>query len=204
MGARTLSTDALVLEKQPAASDGWERHILFSPDEGILAAFRRRSRSQREPPLDLFDDAAVVLESNNQGQSWFIREARLRTRHAGLGKSYEALTAASRLARLAVRNPVAAESRSPVFELLRAALAAMADTPRPDVVLFKSLYRFARDEGYPVREEWRTGLTATDRTEVDALLDRPVRAAQTSGAAVARLQRRLEDYLQANTEIILD
>jgi hypothetical protein len=31
-----------------------------------------------------------------------------------------------------------------------------------------------------------------------------VRAAQTSGAAVARLQRRLEDYLQANTEIILD
>ena len=51
-------------------------------------------------PLDLFDEAALALESSNQGRTWFVKEARLVTRHPSIGASYESLLRASSLAEL--------------------------------------------------------------------------------------------------------
>ncbi|MGH7995726.1 MAG: hypothetical protein ACREFX_05170 [Opitutaceae bacterium] len=205
MPARPLSTEALVLEKRPAASDGWERLVLFSPEEGPLSVLRRQGRrAGGGPPLDLFDEASVVLESSNEGGGWFLREARVGAHRPELGRSYACLQAASRLARVAARNPVAPEGRARAYALVRDAFEALAAADRPDVVLFKSLFRFARDEGYPVKQEWRPSLGPADRQQVDALLERPVRETALGVEAVARLQRRLEDYLRANTEILLE
>ena len=61
--------------------------------------------------LDLFDEAALVLESSNQGRTWFVKEARLLFRHAAIGASYETLLRASALAELVARNPVLEDSR---------------------------------------------------------------------------------------------
>ncbi len=154
--------------------------------------------------LDLFDEVALVLESSNQGRSWFVKEVQLVARHPGIGGSYETLRLTSALAAVIARNPVHEESRPAVAELLRSAFAAFASAPRPDIVYFKSLYRFARDEGYPLKQHWFSTLPATDRTEVATLVNQPL-AAQTAGpGVVARLQRHLEGYLRGHTEILLD
>jgi len=206
MPAQTLTADAFVLVKRPAAADGWFTLTLLSEEQGPLTARQRLPKrgAASQLLLDVFDEAALILESSNQGRTWFVREARLIARHSELGRSYAALQAASGFALLLARNPVAPESRGAVLALLRTAFAAFAQSGRPDVVGFKSLYCFARDEGYPVKQEWFAGLNPADRAAAAALLNRPLSAQTGPAEEVARLQRGLETYLRAHTEIALD
>ncbi len=154
--------------------------------------------------LDLFDEAALDLESTNQGQTWFVREARLITRHAGLGRSYDTLRLASALATLIARNPVPEEGRAATADLLRTALAAFASAARPDFVWFKSLYRFARDQGYPLKEQWFPTQIAADREALTVLVNRPLAEQVAPLAQVDRLTTRLAEYLRGHTEVIVE
>ena len=205
MPGPTLTTDAIVLAKRPPA-DAFQTFTVFSAEHGPLLVLQRLSKKSAANAIaiDLFDEVSLSLENPNQGQSWFVKEARLLTRHTGLGRGYDVLQAASDLARLFARNTVSEESRPKVYTLLREALAALAETNRPDIVYLKSLYRFARDEGYPVREHWFPALPAADRDNAVTLLNQPVAAQTAEPALVAKLRRRLEDYLRGNTEILLE
>jgi hypothetical protein len=205
MPGLTLQTDAFVLLKQPPA-DTFQSFTVFSAEHGVLLVLQRlpKKNSAGAVLLDLFDEASLLLESSNQGRTWFVREPRLLTRHAGIGRSYDSLRFACSLASLAARNPGPAESHAPVAALLRTAFAAFAGSPRPDLVYFKSLYRFARDEGYPVKQEWLASLPAAQCTIAAEVLNQPLAAQTAEPAAVTRLTHRLEDYLRTHTEILLD
>ncbi|HWZ93867.1 MAG TPA: hypothetical protein VNW30_01615 [Opitutaceae bacterium] len=210
MPGPTLQTDALVLLKQPPA-DAFQTYTVFSTGHGGLLVLQRlpKKNAPASVALDLFDDVALLLESSNQGRTWFVRESRLITRHSGIGRRYESLRFASTLATLVARNPGPDESRAPVAALLRTAFTAFADSARPDLVYFKSLYRFARDEGYPVKQEWLAGLPAAQRTLAENLLATPLATLVETQSAVADapsalLLRRLEDYLRTHTEILLE
>lgn len=204
MPAQSLTTDAFVLLKRPP-SDSFQTLTVFSAEHGTLLALQRlpKKSAPTATVLDLFDEAALVLESSNQGRTWFVKEARLVLRAEAIGRSYEALRLASALTALVARNNVHEESRPAVAELLRGALAAFGG-PRPDIVYFKSLYRFARDEGYPLKQQWFPTLPSADRTTVATLLNQPLATQDAEPAAVARLQRRLEEYLRGHTEILLE
>jgi len=203
--AQSLQTDAFVLLKRPPA-DTFQSFSLFSAEQGALLALQRVARKSPAATvsLDLFDEVSLLLESSNQGRTWFIKEARLIQRAVDIGRSYDALRLASTLAALITRNPVHEESRLAVAELLRSAFAAFGAGIRPDIVYFKSLYRFARDEGYPLKQQWFPSLPPTDRAEVATLLNRPLAEQVALPAVVLRLQRRLEEYLRGHTEILLE
>ena len=205
MPALSLATDAFVLLKRPPA-DAFQSFSVFSADHAALLVLHRvpKKSATTAVPLDLFDEASLLLESSNQGRTWFVKEARILARHAGLGRSYDSLRAASTLTALIARNPVHEDSRAAVAALLRTAFAALATGARPDIVLFKSLYCFARDEGYPLKQDWFPTLPAADRAAVALLLNRPLAGQSAPAAAVIRLQRRLDDYLRDHTEILLE
>ncbi len=206
-----LQTDAFVLLKRPP-SDAFQGFHVFSGEHGALVVHQRISRkaAATAPVLDLFDEVSLRLESSNQGQTWFVLEARLLTRHPDLGRSYETLRHASALATLVARNPVHEDTRASVAALLRQALAAFAAGARPDVVWFKSLYAFARDEGYPVRQEWLPSLADAARAEAERLLFTPLKDLATPAAKPgssrenAPLIQALELYLRGHTEVLLD
>jgi hypothetical protein len=202
---RTLQTDAFVLLKRPPA-DSFQTFTVFSPEHGSLLILQRvpKKPSASWVPLDLFDEVSLVLESSNQGQTWFVKEARFQTRQAGIGRSYEALRFASLFAALIARNAVPEEGRGAVARLLRTAFAAFGTADRPDIVFFKSLYLFARDEGYPVKQQWIATLAEPDRVRAAALLNQPLAAQTAAISEVVHLQRRLEDYLRGHTEVLLD
>jgi hypothetical protein len=203
--AQSLQTDAFILFKRPAA-DAFQSFNAFSAEHGPLLILQRIAKKSATTSvvLDLFDEVSLLLDSSNQGQTWFVKEARLIARHAGIGRSYESLRLASALTAMIARNPVNADSRVAVASLLRGALAAFESDARPDIVYFKSVYRFARDEGYPMKQEWFPTLPAADRAEVTTLLNRPLAEQSASAPVVARLQRRLEDYLRGHTEVLID
>jgi hypothetical protein len=203
-----LQTDAFVLLKRPP-SDAFQGFNVFSAEHGALLVHQRlpkraaNKNGSTTVALDLFDEVSLRLESSNQGQTWFVQETRLLTRHADIGRGYETLCHASALGALVARNPVHEDSRTQVAALLRQAFASFAAGARPDLVWFKSLYCFARDEGYPVKQQWFPTLPAADREAVATLLNRPLAEQTATIAIVARLQRRLEEYLTGHTEILL-
>jgi hypothetical protein len=153
--------------------------------------------------IDLFDETELWLESSNQGRTWFIKELRLIQRHAGIGRSYEALRAAAALSALVSRNTVADESRDQVISLLRTTFSALAAGGRPDITWLKALYCFLRDEGYPVKQQWWPDLPVDDREIAAQLLNQPLAAQTADATTVARISRRLEDWVKAETEIRL-
>ena len=208
MPGRPLQTEAFVLLKRPP-TDSFQAFTLFSSEHGALLALRRipKKSSANHLALDLFDEISVSLETSNEGSSWFIREARLIARPTPIGRSYETLRHASALTALIARNPVHEESRATVAALLRTAFAAFASSGRPDIVFFKTLYCFARDEGYPVKQEWLASLPGDLRAEAEHLLHTPLADLEKleikNAKAETRLVRRLEDYLRGHTEILL-
>ena len=205
MPAQSLQTNAFILLKRPPA-DAFQSFSVFSPEHGALLVLQRIGRKSptTSQPLDLFDEVALLLESSNQGRTWFLKEASLVARHGEIGRSYDALRFASALATLVTRNPVDEASRPAIADLLRTAFTAFGAGARPEIVYFKSLYRFARDEGYPLKEQWFPTLPPVDRAVVATLLNRPLAEQDAPLADVTRLQRRLDDYLRGHTEILLD
>jgi len=95
----TLTTEAFVIEKRPP-TDAFQTFGLFSPEHGNLLALQRVSRkpSPTQVAPDLFDEVSVMLESSNQGRTWFVKEVRIAKRRSGIGRSYDALRFASALA----------------------------------------------------------------------------------------------------------
>jgi hypothetical protein len=201
---QTLTTEAFVIEKRPP-SDAFQTLGLFSEEHGNLLALQRvpRKPSATHVAPDLFDEVSAMLESSNQGRTWFVKEIRITTRRSGIGRSYDALRFASALAAVISRNHVHEESRSNVARMLATALDALASGPRPDVVHLKSLYLFARDEGYPVKQEWLPSLGAADLSVAKGVLNRRLDAQDSTASEVARLRRSLEGYLGASTDIII-
>jgi hypothetical protein len=200
----TLTTEAFVIEKRPPA-DAFQTFGLFSPEHGNLLALQRipRKPSASHVSPDLFDEIYALLESSNQGRSWFVREARILNRRASIGKSYDSLRFASALVSVISRNAVHEESRPQVGLLLRTALDAFGAADRPDIVHLKSLYLFARDEGYPVKQEWLPSLHASDRRVATAVLTLKLKDQDSTAGDVSRIRRSLEDYLASHTEIIV-
>jgi hypothetical protein len=204
----TLQTNAFVLLKRPP-TDTFQGCTVYSAEHGPLHVLQRlpKKSAASQVTLDLFDEATLFLDSSNQGQTWFVKEIQLLQRPVGIGRSYETLRLASAFATLIARNRVSEESREQVGQLLRQAFAAFAVSTRPDIVYFKALYCFARDEGYPVRQQWRPSLPEELRAEADAMLRSPVASLEPvgdSGPKSALLIRRLEEYLRGHTEVLLD
>jgi hypothetical protein len=206
--AQSLNTDAFVLLKRPP-KESFQTLTVFSAEHGALTVLQRvaQKSATAAAPLDLFDEASLMLESSNQARTWFVREVRVIARPGGIARHYEALQLASEFTALLARNPVHEDSRAAAAILLRTALAAFATGVRPDAVFFKSLYCFARDEGYPVKQQWLATLPNDLQAAANHLLRTPLASlepAEPNRPESEILRRRLTDYLRAHTEILFD
>lgn len=171
------STNAFVLSREPSG-ESMLRLQLFAETLGVLPAYRRISRSRTaaaSPPPDLFDRIDAVLETRNEGRTWFLKEYTVTRRFAGLGQNYRRLEYASRLASILLKNPIHGDAAAALFADFETALCAWEEDAPPETVFLKALYVYARDEGFPVREDWRRGLPSARRDAADALIHRPLR-----------------------------
>ncbi len=179
---------------------------VFSAEQGLVLAYLRTHSASKNPlpPIDLFDEVELVLNSSNQGRTWFVKEAVILRRRAEIGHSYPSLKWASRFTGMIARNSVPEEGRAQVRRLLSQALGSFAvSTNNPEIVYLKSLYSFARDEGYPVRQHWLETLSGVHKEEAERLLRTPL-AELTPEENASRLIPRLENFLRDQTEILLE
>jgi hypothetical protein len=208
MPSPTLQAGGTVLAKLPPT----ERHtpfLLLSPEHGVLRVHQRLSSKPGHVHLDLFDEARVELQSPSADISrpderlWFVRgEPLIVLRRAELGRDYATLLHASEFAGLIFRNPPHAEGRARVHRELGAVLEAFATSRRPDVIHFKAVYRFARGEGHPVREQWLAGLASGLRRSATVILGTPAGEQEPEAREVAELHEALLGYLREHTELL--
>lgn len=204
MTGPSLTTEAFILQKAPP-KEAFAPAVAFSAEHGTLRILQRvpRKPTPNHLPLDLFDHVALLLDGGTGG-TWFVKEVRLLHRFTGIGQNYRRLQHASQFTALIARNPVHEDSRDAVTQLLGTALQAFATSDRPDLVGFKSLYVFARDEGYPLKQHWFPTLPADDRADVALVLKTPVEALTVNPERVAHLHRQLEDYLRGHTDVMVE
>ena len=199
--AGPIETVEGVVLLRDASGESWDRITLFSPESGIFQFLQRRSKKAGTSILDLFDLIAVVLERRDGSLTRFSREIRILRRFTALGHRYASLRESCQFARILMDNPVHEDSRQEVHDLLGQALAAWERGDREDVVAFKSLFVFARGEGYAVREDWWQRLPAGERDRASVLLNRPTREIELDRDQVATVRKSLEHYLRHFTEI---
>ncbi len=204
MTGPSLTTDAYVLRPW-LPTDTFRTYSVFTPVHGLLRILQRipNKNTAGHLALDLFDEVTLMLEGSPSGDDWFVKEARLLTRHAGIGRRYESLRHASALATLVTRNPGPDDSHPVIFNLLRTVFTSFASSDRPDIVYLKSLYCFARDEGHPLKQHWFPALPDADRPRAIELINQPLAGQTAAPADVARLIAALEHYLRLHTEIHL-
>lgn len=194
------TVEGVVLLRE-ASGETWDRITLLSPDTGIVQFLQRRSKKAGTTILDLFDRVSLEIERKDGSATRFSREIRILRRLSGLGQRYESLRESCQFARILMDNPVHEDSRHEVHDLLEQALVAWERGDREDIVAFKSLFVFARGEGYAVREDWWQRLPTRERGWGTLLLNRPTCEVELERDQVATVRESLEHYLRHFTEI---
>ncbi len=197
--------EALVLKTEPS-SESFIKLYVITAETGIFLCMKRvpkRANSSTIP--DLFDTAAILLETSQLGTMRFVKEYQLRQRRDVIGQNYRSLRSASRLSQLLVKNASHMPESEWLFRLTERAFDAFAAGKVPDVVLLKSLYLLLKDEGYPVRESWWPTLRADLRETAKRLLSKPSPAHidKPEQNTCKLIEQHLTHWMRHQTDLII-
>ncbi len=205
---RSPRHEGVVLRRENAG----ERHLrltLLDPEHGLVLCLYKPASKSGSPTVtpDLFDRAEIFLSPGKDGEpAKFVREYRLIRRMSGLAADFTRLTQACRLANLLARNPHPHDSWPGLHTLAVEALEALATKPRPDAAYFKTLWRLARDEGWPVKEDFAQRLRPGERALAALLLATPLTELDETSAPRALtegLSRDLEQWLAREAQFVI-
>lgn len=176
---------------------------LLSPQGLIRPMLRLPGKKQIKAPPDLFDRIEWVFEPKASGSDGplFMRDWRLLNHYSGLARHYNGLLHATELSRLIMTHGPHMADGQAAYRVLERALPAWADGAEAGAVLFKALYLLARDEGYPVKEQWWARLSSNEQHQARALINRPLDANPLPPAEVETLLNRLRHWMQTETDL---
>lgn len=198
-----LSTEGLILDKNTSGESHW-RYTLFSPQHGRILCLQRKSRKpKQQTTIDLFDIGQFQLELPDQGTATFIKDFQLIHRFSQLGKSYSALTRASEFAHIVSNNLQHAEHFTTLYQLCQRTLSALEEAHHPTATLIKSLYLFARDEGYPIKEDWYTHLPTDEQKCAALIINTPLAKLDLNESLAQTILKQLQTWLKTHTDILI-
>jgi len=203
MTVRHLMTECFILNKE-ASGESWDRHLALSGDHGLLLCLKRNSyKKPTSLKPDLFDHAELDLEQPANSKTWFIRHFHLIKRYDTIADNYNNLLYASELARMFAKNLDHAEHCGAHFQLFAQAMQSFASRNQPEVTFFKSLYVFARQEGYAVKQQWWQSLSETDRASTAKFINLPLDEQPIEPQKISRLIKHLKSWLIGHTDIMI-
>jgi len=203
MAGRTRElTGTLILRE--STGESFERLQLLSPEEGIqFCLYRRPKRLNTQSRPDLFDELELFVEQKDGEKGQFVKELKVNHRRRGIGKSFAALQSACDFATLLQKNHPDEIASAEVHQLLTEALLAWEQGKRADVVYFKTLFRYTRLEGYPVKQDWFERLKAFERREVAPLVNLPSHEVPLDKDQVRHWIEKLHHYVEHYTDLLI-
>jgi recombinational DNA repair protein (RecF pathway) len=161
--------------------------------ERMLMRPAGRSRSNAGDIPDILQYGEFTWQRNAPDRPAYLREFHRSLAFPQLATSFPRFQAAANLARFFELNLLHLESFDGVWTTLWNALHALSAGHHPDGVVLKALFRFARDEGYPVAEEWLPARPQSERGALVSFLRQPL---QQSTATAAEQTAWLADLLR--------
>lgn len=168
----TATVDALVLDCSPSGESFLKLFWISeaSADYALLRETKRRTTSRPAPPQLL----EIVIETPSVGGAQFVRDWRILRDWTELARHYDQFTAWGNIVRFLRLNLSHLSDYRPAFSLLLTVLDSLAAGKPAAATELKTLFQFARLEGYPVREEWLASLGKQRRLLADTVLYSPL------------------------------
>lgn len=203
MPGEALTSHGVVLNR----SDQSERFIridVLSSEHGLLGALLRKPdpKGRGIIPPDFFSRIECNLEQPQTGGVYFAKEIHILQTRTEIARNYDAFRHASSFARTLLINLVHLESTDEVYHLAEQTFDAFAVGDRPEVAHFKALFRFARQEGFPVGAEWLARLPESERVMATQSLREPLSGDQPLKQWSEMLLSSLIEYLKNHTPIV--
>ena len=198
---RTLQ--GVVLSREESG-EGSLRIRVFSSDEGLVLVYKRLASKRASGSLpDLFDEVELRLSRPRTGSDSvsFVSEWRPLTRRPELARGQSRLGTASALSLLYQRNGAHLAEPAPAAKLLADALDSLVAGYSPVAIYLKALYRFARVEGFPVKEAWWQSLSLVQKQNAAETLNVPLRDLVQEEYATEEILESLKLWLNAETEL---
>ena len=198
---RTLQ--GVVLSREESG-EGSLRIRVFSSDEGLVLVYKRLASKRASGSLpDLFDEVELRLSRPRTGSDSvsFVSEWRSLTRRPELARGQSRLGTASALSLLYQRNGSHLAEPAPAAKLLADALDSLVAGYSPVAIYLKALYRFARVEGFPVKEAWWQSLSLVQKQNAAEILNVPLRDLVQEEYATEEILESLKLWLNAETEL---
>lgn len=173
----------------------------LSKTRGLHYPLLRKSKKGTRP--DLFDTARITLSRAKQGELLFASDYTALKRRAGLALSYERLKIASRFAEIVRCNVQHLPDHEIIFALSEKLFDTLETEPAPEAAYLKTLYLFAKTEGFPIREDWVFNLTPHSRETLAKILSTPLNSQPEASTDIHSLTSSIEDWLVAEAHFIL-
>ena len=191
---------ALILS-QSLSGDSFQKLHILTGESGLFVGLNRHSKKQntQDQPI-IFDTAEIEIQNKSGSSGRFINSYELIERRVSIGNSYRSLEAAAKFARFIIYNIIAVHSSESIYELAERSLNAFAAQKSPDHVYFKALYLLLKQEGYPVRESWFEGLSATTQADVADLLRNPAPTQDSNDLSCQQISEALSEWMEQYTD----
>ena len=203
MASPTRTLQGVVLSREESG-EGSLRIRVFSSDEGLVLVYKRLASKRASGSLpDLFDEIELRLSRPRTGSDSvsFVSEWRPLTRRPELARGQSRLETASALSLLYQRNGAHLAEPAPAAKLLADALDSLVAGYSPVAIYLKALYRFARVEGFPVKEAWWQSLSLVQKQNAAEILNVPLRDLVQEDYATEEILESLKLWLNAETEL---
>lgn len=202
---KLIIANAIVLKLTPAG-EKFTQVKLLSAERGLLSVLKRNRSKPNPYSIDLFDQGEAILDfkAGENSHHGFLADFTVSKKRIDLGKSYPALKAASWLSGLLLSNPLHEDELGEgTYKLTLLALDSLCSGAPPQAVLLKTLYIYARDEGYPVIADWVHNLKPTLATQVTTIINTPLKEITLESEAQQSAFGSLARYVEHNTHIRL-
>ncbi|MGE9289821.1 MAG: hypothetical protein ACQKBT_02445 [Puniceicoccales bacterium] len=173
----------------------------LSRSHGLYHPMVRKTRTGTRP--DLFDTAQAGRAKAKQGELIFLSDYYPIRRRTGIARSYEVLRIASRFAEILRRNAQHLPDCDLIFQMSERFFDSLQSGPSPLAAYLKTLYLFAKTEGFPIRESWVPQLGNQYRTDLETVLKNPLNQQPEEPMLFKTLSASLEQWLVDEAHFVI-
>ena len=194
--AITKEFEAIVLDKSLRGEDFF-LYTLISPTEGLCYCMKKIPSRKTAILPDFFEELFLKAEQPTSGSVFFMRDFECINKNLHLAQNYAAMMSAGEISKFIIQSANHLESTQKLYTYLKNALNAFQHKDKHDIVHIKWLYVFVKSEGFPIKEDFYSGLPPHEQEMFSTLILTPTEQVFLESELTEKLLRRLQFWINS-------
>ena len=197
-----FSTDCATVLDREIRGESSVYITAFAHDIGLMRMMKKCSAKRTAYLPDLFDDISVSGEMQSPTSLKFARDFEIIKRRNEIATNYNSFEQACQISIAVAKNGVHIEDTAKLSNNLRSALDAIANGASAEIVRLKFMYLLAKNEGYPVKEDFYARLPQPQKELFSILIKNPASELKEYATRTTPILETYLNWLYSNTDII--